>query len=291
MGKYSIKELESLTGIKAHTIRVWEKRYGIIEPERTATNIRYYSDRDVKRIMNVAILNHHGIKISKISSLSDDELTQKVMQLTMHCREEDRLIDLLVAAMIELDEFKFEKILNSTIFKIGFEETVQTVVYPFLERIGVLWQTGSINVAQEHFMSHLIKHKLIVAIDSLPPVEPKPYNQFMLFLPEEEQHEIGLLFYYYLLKKAGYFVIYLGQALPFADLKEICDIRKPNYLLTSFVCTQSNVEVSSYIIKLNSIPQPKKIYITGVQIEKTGKLPPRIEKIPSLSAIKEKIFV
>jgi len=287
MAKYSIKELESLTGIKAHTIRIWEKRYNIIHPERTSTNIRLYSDGDIKRILNVSILNHHGLKISKISSLSNDEINNKVLQLTMHCKEEDRFVDLLVAAMVELDEIRFEKILNNTIFKIGFEETITNVVYPLMERIGLLWQTGSISPAQEHFMSNLIRQKIIVAIDKLPPCEKKEDNTYLLFLPEGEQHELGLLFFNYILKKAGKYVIYLGQSVPLNDIKEIVETRKPRFLLTAFVCSQSGLDVNNYLQELNKINVVEKIFITGANACLLTQTPPKIEIFGNVSQIRK----
>lgn len=222
-----------------------------------------YSDGDIKRILNVSILNHHGLKISKISDLSNDEINNKVLQLTLHCKEEDRFVDMLVACMVELDEQRFEKIVSNSVFKIGFEETISNVVYPLLDRIGVLWQTGSISAAQEHFMSNLIRQKLIAAIDILPPCEKKEHNQYLLFLPEGEQHEIGLLFYYYLLKKNGKYVIYLGQSVPLNDVIEIAETRTPPFLLTAFVCSQNSIDVLSYLQELEKIKNVEKIYITG----------------------------
>ncbi|NUM49780.1 MAG: MerR family transcriptional regulator [Flavobacteriales bacterium] len=282
MAKYSIKEIESLTGIKAHTIRIWEKRYNIISPERTSTNIRLYSDGDIKRILNVSILNHHGLKISKISDLSNDEINNKVLQLTLHCKEEDRFVDMLVACMVELDELRFEKIVSNSIFKIGFEETISNVIYPLLDRIGVLWQTGSISAAQEHFMSNLIRQKLIAAIDGLPPCEKKERNQYLLFLPEGEQHEIGLLFYYYLLKKNGKYVIYLGQSVPLNDVIEIAETRTPPFLLTAFVCSQNSIDVLSYLQELEKIKNVEKIYITGAFANQSAHISHKTELISNI---------
>src|SRR5688572_1728818 len=181
MGKYSIKELEKLSGIKAHTIRIWEKRHRLIEPQRTNTNIRFYSDDDLKKIINVSVLNNNGLKISKIAGMSGDEMHRKIMELTTTKSEATIHIDQLVIAMVELDEEKFERILAGLTLRFGFEQTVVDVIYPFLEKIGVLWQTHHITPAQEHFISNLIRQKVIVAIDSLP-IPPKTKKSVMLFL-------------------------------------------------------------------------------------------------------------
>src|SRR6185436_6119767 len=197
MGKYSIKELEQLSGIKAHTIRIWEKRYTIINPERTATNIRFYSDENLKKIINVSLLNNHGFKISKIADMSLTEISDKILVLSEAKTEAHIYIDQLVVSMVDLDEEKFEKILNKLIDKFGFERSITEVVYPFMEKIGVLWQTGTITPAHEHFISNLIRQKLITSIASLP-IPSNKSKKAILFLPEGELHEIGLLFYHYI---------------------------------------------------------------------------------------------
>ena len=165
MIRYSIKDLEKITGIKAHTIRIWEKRYGIVEPSRTQTNIRYYSDEDLRHLMNVAILNKYGYKISNIQGMTSEEIKKSVLELTYQYLDNDHLVDNLVMAMIELDEQRFDKIISSSIIKQGFDFTFENLLARFLEKIGILWQTGAVNPAQEHFISQLIRQKLILAID------------------------------------------------------------------------------------------------------------------------------
>ena len=165
MSRYSIKDLEQLSGIKAHTVRVWEQRYKLLNPKRTETNIRYYDDHDLKLILNVALLNDNGIKISKIAKMSVEEMKAEVLHLTERSFAYDDQIHSLVLAMIEFNEERFEKIIATNILKIGFEQTMLNVIYPFLSKIGILWQTGSIHPGQEHFISNLVRQKLIVAID------------------------------------------------------------------------------------------------------------------------------
>ena len=166
MAIYSIKDLEKLSGIKAHTLRMWEHRYKIIEPQRTETNIRYYLDEDLKFILNVALLNKNGIKISKISKMSKEEIAQKVAAISEINFEYGTQLDALTISMIEMDEFKFDRIISTNIQQLGFERTMLEIIYPFLDKLSLLWLTGSINPVQENFMSYLIRQKLIVAIDN-----------------------------------------------------------------------------------------------------------------------------
>jgi len=226
---YSIKDLENLTGIKAHTIRMWEQRYNIVKPERTCTNIRLYGPNELKLMLNIALLNNNGYKISKIAKMTAEEMKHKVMAtVDKRSRYEDQIAALTVA-MIDLDESEFERIMANNIREFGFEETILKVIYPFLSKIGVLWATDSINPAQEHFISNLIRQKLIVGIDSLTlPVE-SDYPTLMLFLPEGELHEISLLFSSYLIRARGFRVFYFGQMLPMEDLKKAYDLRQPDY--------------------------------------------------------------
>ncbi|HMG91045.1 MAG TPA: MerR family transcriptional regulator, partial [Chryseolinea sp.] len=234
MGKYSIKELEQLSGIKAHTIRIWEKRYRIITPERTSTNIRFYSDQDLKKIINVSLLNSHGVKISKIAVMSVGEISHKILDISEAKPEADIYIDQLVVAMVDLDEEQFEKILTSLVNKFGFERSITEVVYAFMEKIGILWQTGTITPAHEHFISNLIRQRLITSIASLP-LPPKKAKKAILFLPEGELHEIGLLFYNYITRSKGFKTFYLGQSVPHEDLRTVYKIHQPDILITSMV--------------------------------------------------------
>lgn len=196
--EYSIKDIESLTKIKAHTVRIWEKRYSIIKPERSKTNIRFYSDNELRKLLNISILINNGIKISHISGFNSDEIREKALYFLQNPNDMENQVKNLVIAMPELNESKFEKILSKSIINTGFEKTMLHLVYPFQQHIGVLWQTGSINPAHEHFISNLIRQKLISSIDSIEYKEHTNAKRFILFLPEGEWHELGLLFYYYL---------------------------------------------------------------------------------------------
>jgi DNA-binding transcriptional MerR regulator len=269
MGRYSIKELEKLSGIKAHTIRIWEKRHKIILPERTDTNIRFYSDDDLKKIINVSLLNNSGLKISKIADLTDAELVRQVTALSEAQTAPEIHIDQLVVAMVDLDEENFEHILNGFILRYGFEHTVTEILYPFLDKIGVLWQTGNVTPAQEHFISNLIRQKLITAIDGLPlPARGRPVA--LLFLPDNELHELGLLFHYYVVKKSGLRTYYLGQMVPYRDLVEICKTHRPTYLITSITSSPGAPELQSYLDKLCAEMRHSRVLVSGYAIRKTA---------------------
>jgi len=265
MIQYSIKDLEQLTGIKAHTIRIWEKRYQLIEPERTSTNIRYYSDGDLKKLLNVSTLNRNGLKISSIVTMNNDEINERIMEISETSHDSDNQIEQLIVAMIDLDEQRFERVLSTSVIKIGFDDTVVKVLYPFFEKIGLLWQIGTIYPAQEHFVSNLIRQKLIIAIDGQSGNSKPSSITFLLFLPSNEWHELGLLFYNYLVKKAGMKVIYLGQSVPFEDLMEVSSKQKIDYLFTSITTPLTLKKYSEYLHQLSSAFPDKIVYINGYQ--------------------------
>ncbi|WP_276370419.1 MerR family transcriptional regulator [Chryseolinea sp. H1M3-3] len=272
MGQYSIKELEQLSGIKAHTIRMWEKRHKIIEPSRTSTNIRYYSDLDLKKIINVSLLNTYGIKISKIADMSLDDMNKKVLELSELHNNKDIHIDQMVVAMIDMEEELFEKILNHLILRFGFEKTITEIVYPFLEKIGILWQTQNITPAHEHFISNLIRQKIIVAVDSLP-LPSKTADKILIFLPEGELHELGLLFYHYLIRKAGFRTYYLGQNVPHEDLVSVYKVHQPVLMITSITSTPS-IPLESIFERFENDFGQTKILVSGYQVQKFNGLVP-----------------
>jgi DNA-binding transcriptional MerR regulator len=264
MAVYSIRELERLSGIKAHTIRIWEKRYNLIDPHRTNTNIRYYTDNDLKKILNVAVLNRQGIKISNIARLNDLELKEEIIRVTRSNHSEDTIVDSLAIAMIDLDEYMLEAIIDKSISKIGFKSTVIDVFYPFLEKIGILWQSGEVNPAQEHFISNLIRQKIISAVDHLPNSFNPKAKKFMLLLPEGEWHEIALLFAYYLLKESKHEVIYLGQSVPYADVLSTGSAKEFDGIVVSCTTTQPEFDFIQYLKDLGgAFPDKTILYFSG----------------------------
>ena len=272
--KYSIKDLEKLSGIKAHTIRIWEKRFGVIEPDRTDTNIRLYSNDDLRKILNISLLNKNGHKISEIAELSEVELHNKVDAINLVKTGNEDLIENLIIGMIDLNEKLFNRIFSACILRMGFEQTILKVVFPFFQRIGIMWQVGSINPAQEHFVSNIIRQKMIVATESLAYSEDKYTGTALLFLPENELHEISLLFYNYALRSRGIKTIYLGQSVPADNLERIIQITEPTILLTIISNNVLGLDFKIFYNFLQSVRGKKKILISGIAAYQNKELLP-----------------
>ncbi len=266
MGRYSIKDIEQLSGIKAHTLRIWEQRYEILTPKRTPTNIRYYDDADLRLVLNIAFLNRNNIKISKIAKMSHDDICDRVRQIADSSLEFPNQMNALIIAMVELDEERFEKIISTNTLQFGFENTMLNIVWPFLYRIGILWQTGNINPAHEHFMSNLIRQKLVVAIDGqMPPKNPYA-KKYLMFLPEGELHELSLLFAAYIIKARYNRVIYLGQSLPLEDVGTVVDTYQPDYVVTVAMNFPTETDALHFIDELKEQCPDQDILLSGLQI-------------------------
>ncbi|UPT66241.1 MAG: MerR family transcriptional regulator [Sphingobacteriales bacterium JAD_PAG50586_3] len=268
MAQYSIKDLERLSGIKAHTIRIWEQRYGVLKPERTETNIRRYDDMELKLLLNISQLIRHGGKISKLSRLTEDQLSKELEVVSENTSSPDDFysihIDKLIIAMVDFCERKFEKVISVTTIKFGFDATMRYVILPFLRKVGIMWQVGEINVAQEHFVTNLIRRKIIVAIDGL--LIPERDVRYVLYLPEGEFHEMGLLFAKYYFKSRGVQVLYLGQSVPLKDLKEAIKVYDPKGWFTFITTPTSSKVISHYFESLkNDFPQVK-MMVAGPQV-------------------------
>lgn len=284
---YSIKDLEKLSGVKAHTIRIWEKRYGIIIPARTVTNIRYYSNEDLKKILNISLLNQHGYKISVISQMTNAELSLKVAELSLVNSSEDQGIqDNLLLSLINMDEQQFIRSFNAVILRHGFETGVAKVIFPFFNRIGVMWQSGSINTAQEHFFSSLLRNKIVVATDGLLVPRDLKNEVVLLFLPEQELHEIGLLYYNYLLRARGYHTIYLGQAVPIDSLARVIEVVKPSFVVSSLTSPVASPGFLNIASQLSQIAPDAKLFFAGpVSVAPKAGLPENVFFIKDLLKI------
>lgn len=274
MGSYSIKELERLSGIKAHTIRIWEKRHNIISPQRTSTNIRYYSDEDLKKILNISILKKNGVKIGTIANLSYKDIVKKIEELQKLRSSPQLYQDQMLVAMIDLDESKFEKMLSNLILKYGFEHSITQIIFPYLEKVGMMWLTSNISPAHEHFLSNFIRQKMIVAIDALPIIEDKDAPKVLLFLPEHEMHEFGILFSNYYLRKYGCKTLYLGQIVPLKDVKSISKSYKPDYVITSLSTKLHHYTIEEFFSHLSSNIPNSQIFVTGYQLRNWNKKTP-----------------
>jgi DNA-binding transcriptional MerR regulator len=262
MTKFTIKDLENLSGIKAHTIRIWEQRYSFLKPCRTDTNIRYYSNDDLKTILNISILNKYGYKISHINNMSVNDVQARVAELNLAGAQQERIVNELIQVMVDLDIAGFEKLIDKQIAANGIEKVILRIIFPFFERIGILWQTGHINPAQEHLTTNIIRQKLIVGIDHAKPVL-KIKRSFLLFLPEKEHHEIGLLLVYYLLKKRGAEVFYIGANVPLKDAQFVNDTKKPDFIYIHLTSTSPGFNFEKFIrLTSEKISKPK-IIISG----------------------------
>jgi len=264
---FTIRDLAQLTRIKPHTLRIWEQRYGLLKPQRTDTNIRLYTQEELKFLLNVAILYENGVKISRIASLPEEQLRDEVKKLTQGKIQYFSHIQGLVLAMLDLDEEGFNQQLTSNSMAFGMEETISKIIFPFLQHIGILWQTNTINPAQEHFITYLIRQKLIVAIDEITGERiRKDHRKIILFLPEGELHEISLLYTCYLLKKLGHKVIYLGQSLPLQDLEAVQQIHRADDLFCIITSTPCLEDVQPYLDKLSRIKGNARVVVTGYQV-------------------------
>lgn len=250
MKKYSISDIEGLIGIKAHTIRAWERRFGMVPPKRTPTNIRYYDEDDLKALLNIVTLNEKGYKISRIAKFSKDEISNLVTQLQADYRNDSVQVLSLSEATLQYDEETFGKVLGGCIDEMGLIDTMDLVLFPFMKKVGMLWQTGAIDPSHEHFASNLIRDRIIVEIDQL----KKPFKlnakRFLLFLPEAEMHETGLLFTRYLLKHCGMHTLYLGQEIPYADLKKVVESYQPDYAFIVLTSLNLGKDVNKIIKKV-----------------------------------------
>ena len=262
MNSFTIKDLENLSGIKAHTIRIWEQRYSFIKPERTDTNIRYYSNEELKKILNVALLNKYGFKISHIDKMNDGEIRERILSLNQMEAQQERIVNELIQSMVDIDIERLEIILGKFIAARGIERTITQIIFPFLEKIGILWLTNHINPAQEHLVTNIIRQKIIVGIDSIV-TSVKVDKTVLLFLPEGEYHEMGLLFMNYLLRSRGVNTIYLGTSIPLKDVEYVAKLKKPDYLFSHLTTVGQNFNFDKFLSQMTAKFTNTPIIISG----------------------------
>ena len=262
MHSYTIKDLENLSGIKAHTIRIWEQRYTFLKPGRTDTNIRFYNGEELKRLLNVALLNKYGYKISHIDKMNEDEVKEKIFSLNQGQAQQEKVVNELIQHMIDIEVEKFETVLDNYIMTRGFEKTVPQIIFPYLEKVGILWLTNHINPAQEHLVTNIIRQKLMVAIDGIDcPVQSA--KKILLFLPEGEYHELGLLFVYYMLKNRGVNVIYLGCSIPLSDVEYVVKAKNPDYLYSHLTMVGHKFNFDRFLTELSAYFPDIPVIISG----------------------------
>lgn len=266
---FSIKDLENLTGIKAHTIRIWEKRYNLLSPNRSDTNIRNYSSKSLQKLLNITFLNKNGIKISKIAKLEDHEISAQVREIASRTKTEDQAINRFKIAMLNFDQVLFYNTYNSLIETKSFNDIFYDVFLPLLNQIGLLWQTNTITPAHEHFISIHIKQKILLNIERLQLLEPKPLSKtFVLFLPDNEIHDIGLLFINYLLRSKGYHSIFLGESVPMESLSGLLNFFDNISFITYFTVAPESDKILGYLNEFSNLflNNKNKLYILGQKI-------------------------
>lgn len=266
MNKFSISQLSRYSGIKPHTIRIWEQRYNALMPERSDGNTRYYDNRQLRRLLNIVSLSGHGHRVSSLCGMPDKTLFRLINE-TMQKDEgpspgESYSINQLIAAGLAFDEIHFDKVLSSCLSRWGWKKTYTRVIQPVLLRVGIMWAGDSIPPANEHFISNQVRQKLFMAIDSLPPYRADSVT-WLLFLREGEFHELGLLYAAYMLKSAGLRVVYLGPDLPFESVRNAMEGLNPDYLLLFFVHHEEPEIINQYLGDLKRWFRGKKIFIAG----------------------------
>jgi DNA-binding transcriptional MerR regulator len=262
MNAFTIKDVENLTGVKAHTIRIWEQRYSFIKPQRTDTNIRYYNNDELKTILNISLLNKYGYKISHINKMSTDEVKDKIHSLSSTVAQLERVVNELIQAMIDLRIEAFEAVMDDYVRTRGIEKTITQIIFPFMEKIGVLWATDHINPAQEHLVSNIIRQKLIVGIEGVQSFV-NVNKSVLLFLPEGEYHEMGLLYVQYLLKSRGINTIYIGANVPLEDVKFVADLKKPDFIFTHLTSVSSSFSFERFLSQITRKLESHPIVISG----------------------------
>lgn len=261
--RYSIKDLENYTEIKAHTIRIWEQRYSLLSPKRTESNIRYYSHEDLRKILNINLLYLNGLKISKIAQLSEEEITLKAKEIIVgNSTSGSEEVETLLIAITSMDSEEILSLLRQYDEQFNIRELYSNVIVPLLIKLGELWQTNSISVAHEHHFSNVLRDFYIVKINELVP-EKKQDKTVILFLPEHEEHELNLLYFQYLLKEEGFNCIYLGKRVPLADLEASIKQMKPDIIVTNLIARMKPKEIELLLDGLSKIALSTEIRIAG----------------------------
>jgi MerR family transcriptional regulator, light-induced transcriptional regulator len=262
MKEFTIKDLENLSGIKAHTIRIWEQRYSFLKPKRTDTNIRYYNNQELKVLLNIALLIRYGYKISHIDKMSEEDLMKSILNLSNAEAQQERIVNELIQSMMLMDIQKFENILDNYIISKGTDKAIIQIIFPFLDRIGILWLTNHIQPGQEHLVTNIIRQKLIVGIEGVSSHISRK-KSVLLFLPEGEYHEIGLLYVHYMMKRHGVTVFYMGADVPLKDLKAVSEQLEPDYLYTHLTCVTGNFQLDRYLNLYKSFITKLPLVISG----------------------------
>lgn len=292
---FSIRDLENLSGIKAHTIRIWEKRYNLLSPERTSTNIRNYSLASLQKLLNITLLYNNGYKISKIAKVPEEEIPLLVKEIVARNSFKNHAINAFKLAMVNFDQTMFFNTYNRLLADKSFRDIFNDVFIPLLNELGLLWQTDTISPAHEHFITNLIKQKIIINTEKLQSNEPTRKDKtFVLFLPENEIHELGLLFVNYEIILRGYKAIYLGQTVPTECLTDLTKYYESLHFVSYFTVEPSKDKIDKYIEEFNTnVNQDGKshLWILGYQIQNLNKtaLHPTVRTFNSIDQLVQEI--
>lgn len=267
--RYSIKDLEQLSGIKAHTLRAWEQRHKLIIPKRTSTNIRYYGDDDLRIVLNTSVLLESGLKIGQIAKLSAEEISEKALEASPYTGLYTYELNELKMSTLNFDLPRFEAVMAHCIEKFGVHNTFQNIIGDYIQELGKFWLAGNVSISQEHFMSSLIRQKLFSAIDSLESPATPNKGTYALFLPTNELHELGLLYLTYVLKERGEHVFYLGQSLPKEYLQDLLNHQPVTHLISAFTTHPDVEQMEDYLTELDLLVERNsvKVHLTGYQFQ------------------------
>lgn len=286
---FSIKDLENLSGIKAHTIRIWEKRYDILQPMRTDTNIRLYDLASLQKLLNITLLHNHGYKISKISKLPSEKIPQLVREIVSEKNSKSHAINSFKMAMMNFDQSLFFNTYNSLLSEKSFREVFYEVFIPIMQELGTLWQTDTISPAHEHFLSYLIKQKILINTEKVQILEPtKTDRVFVLYLPLNEVHELGLMYLNYEVILHGYKTIYLGESVPSENLK---DVQRyfDNITFIAYLTVEPNPEeVDDYVdaVYKEVINNTKsELWLLGRMTEQIKHIPEKVRIFKSIESL------
>ncbi len=286
MNQFTIRDIENLSGIKAHTLRIWEQRYSLMTPKRKESNHRFYDSSDLKQILRISYLYHSGVKISRIAAMGEKTMNE-LLSKTPTGNSNEYLLKELMEASIDFDEHRFEKGLNQLFSNEDLERSILEVIYPYLRKIGMLWLTDHIIPAQEHFSSNIIIRKLLMAIDQLPQTDDNSGRETILFTPEREHHEISLLFIWFLLKKSGTKVIYMGCNTPKNIISEYLQVKTAARLHFHLITNLNNADPSSYLQELADSFPAQQIIASGPSCVKIKTLPANARVLRSIDEIIE----
>ncbi len=294
---FSIKDLENISGIKAHTIRIWEKRYQLLNPERTYTNIRRYDLSSLQKLLNISLLYNHGFKISKIASLNQKEIPIIVREIALKSNSEKVSINALKLSMVNFDTILFDSTFEEIILQKDFEFVFINIFMPLISELGILWQTNAISASHEHFITNLIKQKIHIQTELLQKESIPLHNKkfFVLYLPEDEIHELGILFLNYYILKFGYRTIFLGQSMPTESLETLLSFKADLCFVTYLTVEPNNQIIDNYLddfYKRILIDSNAQLVIMGPQQGHIdfSKLPKRIHLLKTLDAFQQKFL-